>query len=1010
MTADGDIWRRLADSGLVSGAQVASIRTEFEHDQTPPTGDRSPAGDVLRWLARENRISDYQRAVLASGQSGPFQFEDYLVHGRIESGPLAATFRARHVPTGHPVRLFFYGGETIDDARNWHHAESLTRSWQTLDHRLVWRLHESVTTGCWRFVVTTAGNGKTMQEKIPRRGRLPWPQACQALQQLAHGLQAIDAQNLSHGKLSPDYVWIQKSGICQIIPPLPLPAALSNPDSGDEAENGGTPGEQPSPQDSARRYLTPRSRKSLPNSPDVRDDLFALGQIGIRLIAGRIKTMRESTMEDRLVELQALQPVWKKYEIPEPLQALLTGLLSADVSPQPPSVSTVVAMLQNIVGSQSTIEDADPDPPSTEAFVDVMEQQNRSSRFFDELESRMDRSGKPVATGASQSAVKLDLNSLESNQPGIPVAQRVVRRRHAATNRSRVPWIAGVLILLVAVVTGVWLGGFDRDPAPAESKKQSPPAAINPDDSDSGETDSGETDLPDAGPQPDAGGASTQPPGNAVIVATSPWLEQTVDVADDTLAWESPTAGAPINGYWLPPAPEFIFAWRPQQVLANPATQNWVQAAGPGIQPLLKRWLELTGIPLDQIGLMTISLHASAGRYDVLVNAELADAADQSQLLSVMPEMSELDQPAPGTRLLESDTVRICLVEPADQPGQVERVMLGSGETLSDLFSGGGLAACDRRLARLIERSDQDRDLTLLFLNSSLLSEEGAWLFSGAAAELRRPLQLFFDDRVRAVLISAHADRGNYLELMTQQTLDLPDDEAAVELQNRLRTAGDKLLQHIRQRPAHPYWKPLQQRITSMVPAIIDNTRTTTESDGVIANCWLPPAALQNLVAFAELSLADPRFERGSETTVPSGPQTLAELLATPRSLDLTNSPDLRVLLDDLQKEITDDFPDLPFEFTIRILGDDLQQQGITQNQRPGDITVSQKPLAEILTTIMFQANPDKDATGPDDVRCKLVWVAAADPDQPDHTIIQITTRQAAAAKNLELPTAFQSE
>ena len=129
-----------------------------------------------------------------------------------------------------------------------------------------------------------------------------------------------------------------------------------------------------------------------------------------------------------------------------------------------------------------------------------------------------------------------------------------------------------------------------------------------------------------------------------------------------------------------------------------------------------------------------------------------------------------------------------------------------------------------------------------------------------------------------------------------------------------------------------------------------------------------------------------------------------------PRDLEITSQPDLINCLNDIKAEIKDDFPELPFDFDIRLLGSDLGEEGITQNQRLGDLSFAKTPLAEILTQIMVQANPDKNISGPQDPNCKLVWVVGPDPDAPEIEKILITTRKAAAAKEYVLPEAFQTE
>ena len=151
-----------------------------------------------------------------------------------------------------------------------------------------------------------------------------------------------------------------------------------------------------------------------------------------------------------------------------------------------------------------------------------------------------------------------------------------------------------------------------------------------------------------------------------------------------------------------------------------------------------------------------------------------------------------------------------------------------------------------------------------------------------------------------------------------------------------------------------------------------------------------------------------PEFS-GEVVTTTTGPNTLEELLATPRDLVVTSDPDLINLLRDIEQEVKDDFPNLPFDFHIRLLGNDLGTAGITQNQRPGKVEASQKPLGEILAQIMLQANPDKSASQPSDPNCNLIYVIGPDPESPENQAVLVTTREAANQRNIPLPKIFQT-
>jgi hypothetical protein len=569
------------------------------------------------------------------------------------------------------------------------------------------------------------------------------------------------------------------------------------------------------------------------------------------------------------------------------------------------------------------------------------------------------------------------------------------------------PWLIGSSILGTAVVAGLLLSGFRASPATdgnrTVGKNLSDPGAPPRSEKNDSAADAANDHLASSG------GSATQPANNGLAVgpATSVWLEQKI-VDDPQIPWESPTAGAPLDVSRIPAAPEFLFSWHPARMVGDEQSLRMIRALGPEFQKLIDQWTAVTGIPLEQVGHMLVTLHAAQGKYDVFVHAGLVQPAGKQSFLDANQSLAPVATAADGLELFRGDNVSFgLLLDPADS-GKMTGLMLGSGTTIEDSLASGGLAACDRYLADLISRSDQDRDANVLFLNSALLSQEGGWLFAGRFAGVRRPLQLFFEEHVRAVLLSLHGDRGSYLELMVEHSVDRNDDESAADLQQRLAGVGPQLGGELAHVTEHPYWTRLQSRFAPMIAELIRQTRVGKETDGVIANCWLPPAALHNLIAASELSisLGDVEHRSVAQGTLP---QTLAELLETRRSLKVTNSPDLRILLEDLQNEVRDDFPDLPFAFSIRLRGDDLQLDGITQNQRPGSIDLIDKTLSEILTRIMVQANPDKDATGPHDPRCKLVWVATADPDDPQKQAVLITTRRAAAASQYELPAAFRA-
>jgi hypothetical protein len=129
------------------------------------------------------------------------------------------------------------------------------------------------------------------------------------------------------------------------------------------------------------------------------------------------------------------------------------------------------------------------------------------------------------------------------------------------------------------------------------------------------------------------------------------------------------------------------------------------------------------------------------------------------------------------------------------------------------------------------------------------------------------------------------------------------------------------------------------------------------------------------------------------------------------RQLTITfGQESLEFAVQSVETAIGDSFSALPFAFSIKILGGDLQRNGITRNQQIRDFDARNRTIAEILTAMVMQANPIKTVQSPDEEDQQLVWVIGPDPADPAQTSILLTTRAAAREKNYTLPLIFREK
>ena len=142
-------------------------------------------------------------------------------------------------------------------------------------------------------------------------------------------------------------------------------------------------------------------------------------------------------------------------------------------------------------------------------------------------------------------------------------------------------------------------------------------------------------------------------------------------------------------------------------------------------------------------------------------------------------------------------------------------------------------------------------------------------------------------------------------------------------------------------------------------------------------------------------------------TAAAPGPRTVAELLNSPLSLTFA-ADSLEFAMQNVENAVRDAYPNLPFPFAVKVLGSDLEKNGITRNQQIRDFNQQNKSVAEILTAMAMKANPIRTVKEPHEKDQQLIWVVGPDPADPARNVVLITTRDAAAAKGYTLPPVFQ--
>ena len=453
-------------------------------------------------------------------------------------------------------------------------------------------------------------------------------------------------------------------------------------------------------------------------------------------------------------------------------------------------------------------------------------------------------------------------------------------------------------------------------------------------------------------------------------------------VADDgRTLWAPPPGGeGPIPLEGVPPGSRLILSFRPARMLDTSDGQIVLEHFKAPLQRLLSPILTATKTNLQEAARVTVACRA--------------DEAGRTIDTTIVLETSSS---------VQDDFVRPRIIQQREGQGVGQfsntRFVSADSATLEEVMAiGGDAPPLTREMEQLAARSEASRHVTLLVAPSFLFAE-GSSLLTGDLAALKQPLLLQVSDDLRAMLLSVHwLDDSLYWEARAASAAETTAARMAGSLSQQLSGwPGDLQLALLDLNPA-PHGRRVVANLPAMVRMAADYARWGVEDRQAVINGYLPPLAGHNLLLAADLMLAQQSADGGSPTTAsqPSRqPQAAKDRLQQRVSVSFARDT-LEMALRYLSDEI-----DVP----IVILGSDLQLEGITKNQSFG-LDAASRPGEAVLLEILTRANPDKTATGPRDLKQKLVFVIK--PNESGNETIYVTTRASAKKRGDRLPSVFQ--
>jgi eukaryotic-like serine/threonine-protein kinase len=987
-----DFWKLLAASRLQSQERVQQLAVEFAQSSTAAPANAKP---LAQWLVTNKKLSRYQATVLLAGRSGPFFFGDYRVHDRLEQGRFAGCFRAHHTASGHPVLLQFFAGPAASDPAQWRAIAEQARAGASVVSPFVQRTFEPVELPKLKFVVSEDLRGVALDERLAT-GPLPLAEACRFARQTALGLAVLHEVGRVHGDVRPTNFWLaaaanQPASVKLIVDPLLIPEPL-------DIESESAAARLAQMADFLAPELAVKGR-----APDPLADIYALGCTLFTLLAGTPPFPGGEVQAKLLRHASEPIPPLEPLGVPPALARLVSSAIAKKPSARLQSAMALAEQLAPFI-DPAALSFAPQAPPATLARYEHAIQFVGSA--VPTITAPPQVSAPPITAvpnlpGQPTTHVASSPPVAPATEPALSIAvgaasrprssaAEIMRRRKQQQQRNMA--VAAALLALLAIGGGGAAFVF-RDQlqqqfaavtgAPSQPPPAGAPPAVTPPVANT--SASNVTEKSKA-----AGGGAGSPAASA----------------DDRQAlWAAPTSGEPISFRCVPPEAQVFLHFRPSDLLASEEGQRVLAALGPTFAAQRHAFESASGFNLDQIEHLLLTLHNNDAKFPrVSIVVKTNEPFTAEQVLVKWGNPASAGEQAQKYYTLGDRAFYI----PAG--GDDERTfVMGEARDIEEVAAvEGGEPVVFPQIKRLQRTSDGQRHFTLIFFPQFLFNDDGEPLFAAERAKVRAPLAELLGDHLQAASISAHVGDQFYFELRMLAALDKEPYQLAQELRTRLQKVPTALEDYFVSLNPPPYWKKLSFRYPSMVRDLHDHLRIGVENDQAIANSVLPPSAAHNLLLGGELLVATSPGPAAAVAAAPaaSGPKTIEDALALKTSYSF-DSQSLEFAISGLADEVKSNLTGSPLEFAIKIIGADLEKDGITRNQTIRDFKQENQTVADILTALVRKANPITTVKDPSEAEQKLVWVVAPNPDNVSQPAILITTRAAAAAKKLTLPSQF---
>jgi serine/threonine protein kinase len=292
---------------------------------------------LLESLVEAGLLTRFQVWHLTRGKHKGFFLGPYKVLEPLGKGGMGLVYLAEHAESQRRVAIKVLPAEFREEdgvqERFWREG----RIGAALDHPNIVRFHDRCREGDVDFLVMELVEGKSLQEILNARGRLPFRTAVGYVLQAAQGLAHAHERGVVHRDIKPGNLIVDHRGIVKI---LDLGLARFFDDRSDNlTERLGTSGLLGSPD-----YIAPEQALG---QLDTRSDIYSLGVTLYTLINGR-PPFRGKTISQKLLAHQSHQVVSLRHldsRVPEEVSQIVLRMMARNPFNRCQTPAEVIAAL-----------------------------------------------------------------------------------------------------------------------------------------------------------------------------------------------------------------------------------------------------------------------------------------------------------------------------------------------------------------------------------------------------------------------------------------------------------------------------------------------------------------------------------------------------------------------------------------------------------------------------------------------------------------------------------------